>query len=239
MDATKREIRNLECQLSFREATSESSEKGILGTICGRAIVFNSESRVIDEHGQTFREVIAPEACSREFLDTQDVKINMLHSRELTFGRAKRGISGNARLIVSREGVDFEVDVPNCDLGIRARELTKAGVYDGCSFEFWPDQYEIQDRESKIPVVRHTKFRAITAMTLGMDPAYLHTSLSVREMLDTETEEEKAERERKEAEEAEKREAEEAEKAAAAAEEQARIEREYQHRKRQLQMKSL
>ena len=239
MDATKREIRNLECQLSFREATRESNEEGILGTICGRAIVFNSESRVIDEHGQTFREVIAPEACSREFLDTQDVKINMLHSRELTFGRAKRGISGNARLIVSKEGVDFEVDVPNCDLGIRARELTKAGVYDGCSFEFWPDQYEIKDRESKIPVVRHTKFRAITAMTLGMDPAYLHTSLSVRELLDTETEEEKAERERKEAEEAAKREAEEAAKAAAAAEEQARIEREYNHRKRQLQMKSL
>lgn len=182
MDAKKREIRNLECQLAFREASGEASEKGILGTICGRAICFNAESQVLDEYGQTFREVIAPEAATMDFLNTQDIKINMLHMRELTFGRAKRGVSGNARLSVDNEGVNFEVDVPNCDLGIRARELTKAGVYDGCSFEFWPDQYDIEEREGKVPLVRHTKFRAITALTLGMDPAYLQTSLHAREL---------------------------------------------------------
>ena len=182
MDATKREIRNLECQLAFREASTEASEKGILGTICGRAICFNAESQILDEYGQTFREVIAPEAATMDFLNTQDIKINMLHMRELTFGRAKRGVSGNARLSVDNEGVNFEVDVPNCDLGIRARELTKAGVYDGCSFEFWPDQYSIEEREGKVPLVRHTKFRAITALTLGMDPAYLQTSLHAREL---------------------------------------------------------
>ena len=184
MDAKKREIRNLECQLAYREASSEALAQGILGTICGRAICFNAESQILDEHGQTFREVIAPEAATMDFLNTQDIKINMLHMRELTFGRAKRGMSGNARLSVDREGVNFEVDVPNCDLGIRARELTKAGVYDGCSFEFWPDQYNIEEREGKVPLVRHTKFRAITALTLGMDPAYLQTSLSARELWD-------------------------------------------------------
>lgn len=182
MDATKREIRNLECELSYREASSEASEKGILGTICGRAICFNSESQILDENGQTFREVIAPEAASMDWLNTQDIKINMLHNRELTFGRIKRGKSGNARLSVDDKGVNFEVDVPNCDLGIRARELTKAGVYDGCSFEFWPDQYDVEEREGKVPLVRHTHFRAITALTLGMDPAYLQTSLSAREL---------------------------------------------------------
>ena len=184
MDAKKREIRNLECQLAFREASGEASEKGILGTICGRAICFNAESQVLDEYGQTFREVIAPEAATMDFLNTQDIKINMLHMRELTFGRAKRGVSGNARLSVDNEGVNFEVDVPNCDLGIRARELTKAGVYDGCSFEFWPDKYDVEEREGKVPLVRHTHFRAITALTLGMDPAYLQTSLHARELYD-------------------------------------------------------
>lgn len=148
MDA-KKEIRNLECQLAFREASEEASSKGILGTISGRAICFNAESQVLDEYGQTFREVIAPEAATMEFLNTQDIKINMLHMRELTFGRAKRGVSGNARLSVDNEGVNFEVDVPNCDLGIRARELTKAGVYDGCSFEFWPDKYDVEEREER------------------------------------------------------------------------------------------
>ena len=185
MDATKREIRTRECELAFREASEEASAQGILGTISGRAICFNVESQILDERGQTFREVIAPEAATMEFLNTQDIKINLLHNRELTFGRVKRGVSGNARLSVDREGVNFEVDVPNCDLGIRARELTKAGVYDGCSFEFWPDKYDVKERENNVPVVRHTKFRAITALTLGMDPAYLHTSLSARELVES------------------------------------------------------
>ena len=210
MDATKREIRNLECQLAFREASGEASEKGILGTICGRAICFNVESQVLDEYGQTFREVIAPEAATMDFLNTQDIKINMLHMRELTFGRAKRGVSGNARLSVDNEGVNFEVDVPNCDLGIRARELTKAGVYDGCSFEFWPDKYDVEEREGKVPLVRHTHFRAITALTLGMDPAYLQTSLHARELYDQTPggiAEKKAEEEAKQREEQEKEEA--------------------------------
>ena len=213
MDAKKREIRNLECQLAFREASEEASAQGILGTICGRAICFNAESQIIDEYGQTFREVIAPEAATMEFLNTQDIKINMLHVRELTFGRAKRGVSGNARLSVDREGVNFEVDVPNCDLGIRARELTKAGVYDGCSFEFWPDKYDVEEREGKVPLVRHTKFRAITALTLGMDPAYLQTSLSARELIEStdtykarKAEEEKKAQEEREREEHEKQE---------------------------------
>jgi HK97 family phage prohead protease len=202
MDAKKREIRNLECQLAFREATGEESAQGILGTITGRAIVFNAESQVLDEYGQTFREVIAPEAATMDFLNTQDIKINMLHMRELTFGRAKRGV-GNARLSVDNEGVNFEVAVPNCDLGIRARELTKAGVYDGCSFEFWPDKYDIEEREGKVPLVRHTHFRAITALTLGMDPAYLQTSLSARELLDSIEHREDEKEEKKDAEEAE------------------------------------
>jgi HK97 family phage prohead protease len=202
MDAKKREIRNLECQLAFREATGEESAQGILGTITGRAIVFNAESQILDEYGQTFREVIAPEAATMDFLNTQDIKINMLHMRELTFGRAKRGV-GNARLSVDSQGVNFEVAVPNCDLGIRARELTKAGVYDGCSFEFWPDKYDIEEREGKVPLVRHTHFRAITALTLGMDPAYLQTSLSARELLDSIEHREDEKEEKKDAEEAE------------------------------------
>ena len=185
MDATKREIRNLECQLSFREASTDEATQGYLGTISGRAICFNAESQVLDDYGMRFREVIDPEAASMEFLNTQDIKINMLHMRELTFGRVKRGESQTVSLSVDREGVNFEVKVPNCDLGIRARELTKAGVYDGCSFEFWPDKYDVMEREGDVPLVRHTKFRAITALTLGMDPAYLQTSLSARELIES------------------------------------------------------
>jgi HK97 family phage prohead protease len=205
MDAKKREIRNLECQLSFREATPDELAQGQLGTITGRAICFNVESEILDDDGLLFREVIAPEAATMEFLNTQDVKINMLHERSLTFGRSKRGQSGNASLWVDESGVNFDVAVPNCDLGIRARELTKAGVYDGCSFEFYPDKYTIEEREGRVALVRHTRFRAITALTLGMDPAYLQTTLHARELWrETETgkrEAEAAEQAKREAEE--------------------------------------
>ena len=78
MDATKREIRNLECELAFREATPEELAQGQLGTITGRAICFNAESEILDDDGLRFREVISPEAATMEFLNTQDVKINML-----------------------------------------------------------------------------------------------------------------------------------------------------------------
>lgn len=190
MDAKKREIRNVECQLSYREAAPDEAAKGELGYITGTAIVFNAESEVLDEYGDQFREVILPEAAPMDFIKTQDIKINMLHMRELTFGRYNRGVSGNAEITVDREGVHFKLPVPNCDLGIRARELTKAGVLSGCSFEFWPDKYTIEERENDVPLVRHQHFRCISALTLGMDPAYQQTSLAVRELVKHESDEE-------------------------------------------------
>ncbi len=184
MNAQKREIRNVECELSYREAAPDEAAQGELGYITGTAIVFNAESEVLDEQGERFREVIKPEAATMDFIKTQDIKINMLHMRELTFGRYNRGKSGNAEITVDREGVHFRVPVPNCDLGIRARELTKAGVYSGCSFEFWPDDYKIEEREGNVPLVTHRHFRCISALTLGMDPAYQQTSLTARELIE-------------------------------------------------------
>lgn len=182
MDAKKREIRNVECELSFREATPEQAAQGELGTIRGRAIVFNSESEIIDEHGERFREVVLPQAVTESFVRSQDIKANLLHKRDLTFARWNKGRAGNMRLFVEPDGLDFEIDVPNCDLGIRARELTRAGVYSGCSFEFLPEVYDVQQRGGNVPVVYHQKFRRIEALTLGMDPAYSQTTLSAREL---------------------------------------------------------
>lgn len=169
------------CKLSFREATSQEAEGGTLGIITGRAIVFNKESRILEEGGQRFREIIEPEAVTQAWLNTQDIKINLLHQRDLTIGRCKAGKGTNCKLWVNRDGVYFELAVPNCDIGRRAWELTRSGVYSGCSFEFLPDIYTIQDRAGDLPLVRHKKFLAIHALTIGMDPAYTQTTLSARE----------------------------------------------------------
>ena len=185
MDAKKREIRTVECRMAFREASQEEAQNGSLGIISGTAIVFNVESRVIDEYGEIFREVILPEAVPMEFLNKQDIKLNLLHKRGDTFGRCINGTEGNMTVTRDDKGVYFEVQVPNCDLGIRARELTKAGVYTGCSFEFYPKAYDIEEREvngkREIKVI-HKELDSIGAFTLAMDPAYLQTSCSVREL---------------------------------------------------------
>lgn len=201
MNAQKREIRTLECQLSVREAAPGENAEGQSRTIVGTAIVFNAESEVLDDWGYRFREVILPEAATMAFLNTQDIKMNMLHERELTIARANKG-KGTLRLSVDERGVNFEFEAPNCDLGDRCLEMVRRGDYSGCSFEFWPEEYdkEVTDLgNGEVDVkVTHRKFRAITALTIGMDPAYTQTSVNARELAapDTATAEEPADEQR-------------------------------------------
>ena len=207
MDAKKIEIRALECQLSVREAAPDA--EGESRTIAGTAIVFNAESEVLDDWGYRFREVIKPEACSMEFLNTQDIKMNMLHDRQLTVARANKG-KGSLRLSVDEKGVNFEFEAPKCDIGDRCLEMVRRGDYSGCSFEFYPEDYDVEEREGGKDVkITHKKFRALTAVTIGMDPAYRQTSVNARELQEgTDTfkarkAEEEKEKEREEQEKAE------------------------------------
>ena len=183
MDAKKREIRTIDCQLAIRE--QEGGQESESRTIQGRAIVFNAESEVLDDWGERFREVILPSACTMEFLNTQDVKMNMLHERELTIARCNKG-TGSMRLAVDEQGVTFEFEAPNCDLGDRCLEMVRRGDYSGCSFEFMPKDYDVErtkgaDGKDEV-IIRHRSFEFLSALTIGMDPAYKQTSVNAREM---------------------------------------------------------
>ena len=193
MDAKKREIRTIDCQLAVRE--TEGGQAGDSRTITGRAIVFNAESEVLDDWGERFREVILPEAVTMEFLNTQDVKMNMLHERELTVARCNKGV-GSMRMAVDEQGVTFEFEAPKCDIGDRCLEMVRRGDYSGCSFEFYPKDYEVErtkgaDGKDEV-IIRHKSFEFLSALTIGMDPAYRQTSVNAREM-DKQTPEGKAE----------------------------------------------
>ena len=173
----KREIRTMDCHLAVREA----EQGGGVRTIYGTAIVFDRESVVLDDWGEKFREIIRPEACTMEWLNTQDVKLNLLHERGNTIARCDKGALGSSlRLSVDDEGVHFEADVPDCDLGQRAEALVRAGVYSGCSFEFVPKDYEVIREGDDVTIVHHS-FELLSALTIGMDPAYRQTSVNVRE----------------------------------------------------------
>jgi HK97 family phage prohead protease len=183
MDVKKREIRTVDCQLAIRE--SQGGQEGESRTITGRAIVFNKESEVLDDWGERFREIILPEAVTAQWLGTQDVKMNMLHERELTIARCNKG-KGSMRLAVDAEGVTFEFEAPNCDLGDRCLEMVRRGDYSGCSFEFMPMDYDVERKEGKDGktdvTIRHKKFEFLSALTIGMDPAYKQTSVNAREV---------------------------------------------------------
>ena len=208
MDEKKIEIRTLDCKLSVRETAPDA--QGESRTITGTAIVFDAESEVLDDWGYRFREVIKPEACTMEFLNSQDIKMNMLHDRDLTLARCNKG-TGSLRLSVDEKGVNFEFEAPKCDIGDRCLEMVRRGDYSGCSFEFWPEDYDVEEREGGKDVkITHKKFRALTALTIGMDPAYKQTSVNARELYDQTPSgiaEKKAEEEAKQREQVEKEEA--------------------------------
>ena len=235
MDAKKREIRTVDCQLAIREA--QGGQEGESRTITGTAIVFNAESEVLDDWGERFREVILPSAATMEFLNRCDIKMNMLHDRDLTIARCNQG-KGSMRLSVDERGVNFEFEAPNCDLGDRCLEMVRRGDYSGCSFEFYPKDYEVErtkgaDGKDEVKII-HKEFEFISALTIGMDPAYRQTTVNAREIGVQETDEEKAERERQEAE-AKKREQEEKEQQ----DREAEAEREAEYRRRKLEIDHL
>lgn len=188
MDAKKNEIRTLDGFLAIREKAE--GQTGESRTIYGRAIVFNSESELLDDFGMSFREIIQPEAVTMDFLNKQDIKLNMLHDRKQTVARWNKG-KGSLRLTLTREGLDFEFDAPKCDLGDRCLEMVRRGDYSGCSFEFFPEKYDVVERAKDDILVKHSRFSRITALTIGLDPAYTATSVNARELIQHEEEEEK------------------------------------------------
>ena len=169
--------------MHVREHVREDGTKEPSRTIYGRAIVFNKVFEYEDYWGDKYRETIKPSACTKEFLESQDIKLNLLHKREMSIARSNCGV-GNLRYSVSDEGVDFEFEAPNCDLGDRALEMVRSGVYTGCSFEFYPKDYECKKKEEEgktVYEINHTGFEKLTAFTIAMDPAYKETTVDCRE----------------------------------------------------------
>ena len=101
----------------------------------------------------------------------------------MSIARSNCGV-GNLSYSVNDEGVDFEFEAPNCDLGDRALEMVRSGVYTGCSFEFYPKDYECKKKEENgvtVYEINHTGFEKLTAFTIAMDPAYKETTVDCRE----------------------------------------------------------
>lgn len=154
-------------------------------TIEGMAIVFNKPSEPLyEDERMIIREVIAPEAVTREFLDAQDILCTLYHDNDRILARSKRG-QGSLEYEVTDEGVKFRLSPPDTSDGKTALELVRSGDIDGCSFAFYvdPDKQErTEGKENGKKLVTFTirAMEGITDFTLTPRPAYTATEVGLR-----------------------------------------------------------
>lgn len=180
MDKEQLRQRFIATGVQVREAEGEGESR----VLRGKAICFNEETTLWDGKYYREREIISPSCITEEFLREQDVKLNLLHNREDSIARNNKG-EGTLKFELREDGLYWEAEMPKCDLGDRALELVRNKTYQGCSFEFYPEEYTevnttLEDGREDV-LITHTKFRALTALTIALDPAYEGTSVAERE----------------------------------------------------------
>lgn len=158
--------------------------------IAGYAILFNVESEPLwsDEDSEA-REVIDPNAITRELLDKCDIKFTMYHNRQIILARSNKG-KGTLSYNVDSKGVSFEFEAPDTEDGDTAIELVKRGDIDGCSFAFctkyWNSAFVSRDvhiiDDRSIITYRVNVITDIMDFTLTPDPAYSDTTCETREL---------------------------------------------------------
>ena len=191
METKNKVIRRCVCtptELHIREAAEGEAPSRI---ITGYAILFNVPSAPLwsDEDSEA-REVIAPEAVTKEFLDGQDIKMTMFHDSHSLLARSNKG-GGTLSYTVDDRGVMFEFTAPNTVDGDKALELVRRGDISGCSFAFTTHYFDSDfvERQSKVAAngVNNITYRvkAVTGIydfTLAANPYYPDTSVEVREL---------------------------------------------------------
>ena len=175
-------------ELHVREAAEGEAPSR---TITGYAILFNVPSAPLwsDEDSEA-REVIAPEAVTKELLDGQDIKMTMFHNRQLLLARSNKG-AGTLTYEVDEKGVKFSFEAPNTVDGDKALELVRRGDIGGCSFAFTTRYYDDACVERSAKVVNGTTMitytvKAVTGIydfTITDNPAYPDTSVEAREFV--------------------------------------------------------
>ena len=174
--------------IHVREAAEGAAESR---TIAGYAILFNTPSAPLwaDDESEA-REVIAPEAITKELLDGCDIKFTMYHNRQIILARSNKG-TGTLTYSVDEKGVAFEFEAPKTAHGDEALELVRRGDLTGCSFMFSTRYYDDACVERTAKVVNGVTMITYTVkgvtgiydFTLAADPAYPETSVEARELV--------------------------------------------------------
>lgn len=182
MKEEKREIRSYSGLGVPHLREAREGEPGTGRTIEGYAVVFGSESILLVDWCEAYREIIEPGAVTEEDLKGWDIKMTMWHNREKLLARSNKG-TGSLRLSVDERGVRYEFETPDTADGNNALELVRRGDLSGSSFTFstTPDAVRYEEREDGT-LLRHVdRIGRVYEMTLASDPAYSETSVTARE----------------------------------------------------------
>ena len=166
-----------------------SEEGGEDGRIVeGYAILFGVRSTVVGydiKRDIPLYEVIEPTALTREYLDTQDIVLNLSHNNERMLARSVNG-KGTLSYDVDEKGVKFRAELPHTVDGDYALEHIRLGNLANCSFAFTitRDNYELEktkDEEGNDITVAHVKsFCSVNDMAIVRHGAYPQTSVYTR-----------------------------------------------------------
>ncbi len=142
--------------------------------LTGYAARFNSETDLGE-----FVEVIRPGAFTRTLAAASAGNIRAIYEHDGKSLLGRLG-AGTLRLTEDSEGLAFELDLPDTNLGRDLAELVKRGDVAGCSFGFLP----VRDTWAEgVKPVRELRDVDLFEITITANPAYDATSVQVRSKL--------------------------------------------------------
>lgn len=150
-------------------------------TVTGYASTF--EPYTVGEGEMAFREQVAPGAFDN--INSFDVRLLWGHNPNQVLARSNKG-QGTLKLRADQRGLYFEAVLPDTQLGRDAKELIRRGDITGASFGFSIASQKID--KSQKPLLRTiTGFSNIFDVSLTAFPANPTTTVSLRDLLNTNT----------------------------------------------------
>lgn len=188
MDKKKVIRRTVSLSADLHTRDGEGDDRGRY--VEGYAILFDTPSNKLrTSRGEQVCEVIDRSAVTKELLDRSDIVLTMFHDENVILGRSING-EGTLSYEVDEKGVYFRCQVPNTSEGDKAYELTRRGDLRNMSFcfstyyrdpEYVERGSEMLDGEATI-VCRVKQVRGIYDFSLVTHPAYMGTSVEVRDL---------------------------------------------------------
>jgi HK97 family phage prohead protease len=146
--------------------------------IFGYAIVFNTWSTRL----AGFKEMILPEACTQQFINTQDVKCRYNHLDSTGILARSNKNTGTLKLIVDSKGLKYSFIAKDTSLSNEVLSMVQNNEIFESSFSFQvaPDGERIYRDKDNVLCRVISKFASLTDVAPVLDAAYSDSSVSVR-----------------------------------------------------------